>query len=164
MTHQFIKWDGHIQIVSNGEEAEFIVIEKLDEKKSTEVHLQNGLENFSVTTKFGKLHFEFIENIEFEKISKQSNIAYLDASKITWPLLFRNWALSDYFYPLGLGKKKKVNHFLSGLKLSPIQKSRTTLLFSGDKISWVVGKRMDDRFKIQSATPLTLKISWQEMA
>ena len=151
-THQFMKWGDQIQIINKQEGGEFVVIEKPDHQ------------NFSVDTKYGKLHFEFIENIDFEQISKESNNAYLDANKLTWPLLFRTWALSDYFYPLGLGKKKKVNHFLSGLKLSPVQKSRTALLCSGDKIAWVVGKRMDDRFKIKSGTPFTLKISWQEMA
>jgi tRNA(Ile)-lysidine synthase len=150
-THQFMKWGDQIQIINKGEGGDFLVIDN------------PANENFSLDSKYGKLHFEFVENIDFEKISKQPNSAYLDADKLTWPLVFRTWALSDYFYPLGLGKKKKVNHFLSGLKLSPVQKSRTTLLCTGDKIAWVVGKRMDDRFKIKSSTPLTLKISWQEI-
>jgi tRNA(Ile)-lysidine synthase len=150
-SHQFMKWGDQIQIINKGEGGAFLVIEKPDHQ------------NFSVDSKYGKLHFEFVENIDFEKISKQPNSTYLDADKLTWPLVFRTWALSDYFYPLGLGKKKKVNHFLSGLKLSPVQKSRTALLCSGDKIVWVVGKRMDDRFKIKSGTPFTLKITWQEM-
>ncbi len=163
-THQFMKWEGQIQILDKEEAGEFLVIDKPANEIATGHHLQNQMETFIVETKYGKLHFEFIEKIEFEKISKQSNTAYLDAGKLTWPLLFRTWALSDYFYPLGLGKKKKLNHFLSGLKLSPVQKSRTALLCTGDKIGWVVGKRMDDRFKIKSGTPLTIKISWQEMS
>ena len=115
-----------------------------------------------IETKFGKLSFELVENINLETISKDPNTAYLQASKITWPLLMRTWSNSDYFYPLGLGKKKKLNHFLSNFKLSPIQKSRVTVLCVGDKIAWVVGKRIDDRFKIMANTPLTLQITWQE--
>jgi tRNA(Ile)-lysidine synthase len=98
-----------------------------------------------------------------EHISKDTNTAYLDAHKLTWPLLLRTWSSSDYFYPLGLGKKKKLNHFLSNFKLSPTEKNRTAVLCSGDKIGWVVGKRIDDRFKIKANTTFTLKISWQEM-
>jgi tRNA(Ile)-lysidine synthase len=146
-THQFIKWDNQIQIVNKQEEGEYLVIEK-----------QSAL----IETKFGKLSFELVENINLETISKDPNIAYLQASKITWPLLLRTWSNSDYFYPLGLVKKKKLNHFLSNFKLSPIQKNRVTVLCVGDKIAWVVGKRIDDRFKIMANTPLTLQITWQE--
>jgi tRNA(Ile)-lysidine synthase len=146
-THQFIKWDNQVQIVNKQEGGVYMVIEN---------------QSAFIETKFGKLSFELVENINLETISKDPNTAYLQASKITWPLLLRTWSNSDYFYPLGLGKKKKLNHFLSNFKLSPIQKNRVTVLCIGDKIAWVVGKRIDDRFKIMANTPLTLQITWQE--
>jgi tRNA(Ile)-lysidine synthase len=77
-------------------------------------------------------------------------------------LLFRTWEPTDYFYPLGLRKKKKLNHFLGGLKLSPSLKSKTAVLCSSDHIIWIVGKRIDDRFKIVPSTQQVLKISFEE--
>ena len=148
-THQLMKWGDQVQVISKEEGGEYLVIEKVAA---------------IVETKYGKLHFELIEQFNMEHISKNANTAYLDASQLSWPLLLRTWSSSDYFYPLGLGKKKKLNHFLSNFKLSPTEKNRTAVLCSGDKIGWVVGKRIDDRFKIKANTPFTLKISWQEMA
>ena len=147
-SHQLMKWGDQIQIIDKQEGGEYLVIEKVAP---------------IVETKYGKLHFELIEQFNMEHISKDANTAYLDASQLSWPLLLRTWSSSDYFYPFGLGKKKKLNHFLSNFKLSPTEKNRTAVLCSGDKIGWVVGKRIDDRFKIKANTPFTLKISWQEM-
>ena len=141
-SHQLMKWGDQIQIIDKKEGGEYLVIEKVAP---------------IFETKYGKLHFELIEQFNMEHISKDANTAYLDASQL------RTWSSSDYFYPFGLGKKKKLNHFLSNFKLSPTEKNRTAVLCSGDKIGWVVGKRIDDRFKIKANTPFTLKISWQEM-
>jgi tRNA(Ile)-lysidine synthase len=148
-THQLMKWGDQIQIIDKQEGGTYLVIEQMAP---------------IVETKYGKLLFELLEQFDMEHISKDTNTAYLDAHKLTWPLLLRTWSSSDYFYPFGLGKKKKLNHFLSNFKLSPTQKNRTMVLCSGDKIGWVVGKRIDDRFKLKANTPLTLKISWQELA
>jgi tRNA(Ile)-lysidine synthase len=61
-------------------------------------------------------------------------------------------------------KKKKLNHFLGNLKLSPAIKARTTLICSSDKIVWVVGQRIDDRFKITPNTQKVLKITFLSKA
>ena len=147
-SHQLMKWGDQIQIIDKQEGGDYLVIEQVAS---------------IVETKYGKLHFELIEQFNMEHISKDANTAYLDASQLSWPLLLRTWSSSDYFYPFGLGKKKKLNHFLSNFKLSPTEKNRTAVLCSGDKIGWVVGKRIDDRFKIKANTQFTLKISWQEI-
>ncbi len=153
-SHQFIKWDDQIQIINKQDSGEYLIIEKSLLASNDELKV--------IETKYGKLYFEIIENINIQSISKDANTAYLNANKIEWPLVIRNWAPSDYFYPFGLGKKKKINQFLSNFKLSPIQKQRTNVLCTGDKLLWVVGKRIDDRFKIMANAPLTLRITWQE--
>ena len=93
------------------------------------------------------------------EIQKEANYAYIDADKIEWPLLFRTWQPTDYFYPLGLRKKKKLNHFLGGLKLSPAAKQKVAVIAMGDKLVWVVGHRLDDRFKITANTQSVLVIT-----
>lgn len=86
------------------------------------------------------------------------NVAYIDAKEVQYPLVLRRWKQSDYFYPLGLGKKKKVARFLSAQKLSSTAKEQLWVLQSGNRIAWVAGLRIDDRFKVLPHTKAVLKI------
>jgi tRNA(Ile)-lysidine synthase len=144
-THRLIKWDNQIQIVSNQEDKVYETISK---------------EQTVLDTLFGKFELEWIDSMEALKLDTSSNMAYLDAEQLSWPLLNRSWVATDYFYPLGLRKKKKLNHFLGNLKLSPAIKSKTTVLCSDSKIVWVVGQRIDERFKITPSTKRIVKITF----
>jgi tRNA(Ile)-lysidine synthase len=146
-SHRFIKFNESIQIIDNNTEKEHIVI-----------HVADG--NLQVNE--GVLHFEMKTASTLGEIKKEAKYAYLDADKLEWPLLFRTWQPTDYFYPLGLRKKKKLNHFLGGLKLSPAAKQKTAVLTMGDKLLWVVGQRIDDRFKITEQTKNVLVITWTD--
>ncbi|MCX6331603.1 MAG: tRNA lysidine(34) synthetase TilS [Bacteroidetes bacterium] len=143
-THRFIKYNETIQIVSNISDLEHLM-----------VYVGEG----DLQTKNGLLHFETIEASKMGEIKKESHYAYLDADQLDWPLLYRTWQASDYFYPLGLRKKKKLNHFLGSLKLSPVVKQRAGVITMGDKLLWVVGQRIDDRFKITPQTKTVLLIT-----
>jgi tRNA(Ile)-lysidine synthase len=92
-------------------------------------------------------------------ISSDPQTAVLDAGKIHFPLILRNWKAGDYFYPLGMRKKKKIGRFLSDLKRSVPQKENTRVLEMNGKIIWVVGERIDDRFKITPATTQCLVLA-----
>ena len=146
-THRIIKWDDQIQIVSLESPKEYELIE---------------LGQPICKTKWGQIQFEQLSIEAIGEINKDPKFAYLDAANISWPLLFRSWEPTDYFYPLGLRKKKKLNQFLGSLKLNPTIKSRTGVITCSDKIVWIVGQRIDDRFKITPNTKQVLKITFQD--
>lgn len=92
-------------------------------------------------------------------ISEQENIVQLDANQLEWPLQLRKWKRGDYFYPIGMKKKKKkVSDLLTDNKLNVLDKENTWVLLSGERICWVVGQRMDERYKITDATQQILEI------
>jgi tRNA(Ile)-lysidine synthase len=93
------------------------------------------------------------------KISKEQNIACLDLEKLEFPLLMRKWQEGDYFQPLGMTGFKKLSDFFIDEKVPVHQKENTWLLCSGEKIVWIVGMRIDNRFKIDSKTNHVLKIT-----
>jgi tRNA(Ile)-lysidine synthase len=88
-----------------------------------------------------------------------SNTVYVDASKMTYPLELRKWQEGDVFQPFGMKGKKKLSKFFKDEKLSLASKEQIWILLSNNQIVWVVGYRMDDRFKITPKTNKILKIT-----
>lgn len=96
--------------------------------------------------------FRFPLTADFE-IPTDADIACLDAGKVKFPLTVRHWQAGDYFCPIGMQKsKKKLSDFFTNRKFSARQKQECLLLESDEKIAWVIGHRLDDRFKITSLT------------
>src|SRR5690606_11904789 len=91
-------------------------------------------------------------------ITKNARVACLDLQKLEFPLLIRKWKTGDYFQPLGMTGFKKISDFLIDEKIPVHQKENTWLLCSGQKVVWVMGHRIDNRFKISENTRQVLKI------
>jgi len=105
----------------------------------------------------GNLHLETTEN---NRTVANEDVACLDAKEIAFPLLLRKWKTGDYFYPLGMKKKKKINRFLIDLKLSISEKEKVWVVESHQRIIWVVGYRIDERFKVTEKTKSVLKFTF----
>lgn len=143
-THRIIK-NRHWLIIApkNSAEAHHILIESNDKK---------------IVFAGGVLSFEKIDATNY-KIKTDASIAQFDAAEIKHPLLLRKWKQGDYFYPLGMRKKKKLGRFLIDQKLSLTQKENVWVMEMNKKIIWIVGMRIDDRFKLNPGTKQLLKIT-----
>jgi len=78
--------------------------------------------------------------------------ASLDLGQVSFPLRARHWEPGDRFRPLGMSQMKKISDFLTDLKVPVTVKERVLLLLSGDEIIWVMGYRIDDRYKVTDTT------------
>jgi tRNA(Ile)-lysidine synthase len=114
----------------------------------------------AVTFQDGKINIEDIETSNF-KLQTSNSVACLDAKEINYPLILRKWKTGDYFYPLGMKKKKKLSRFFIDQKLSKTEKEKAWVIETNKKIIWVVGKRIDERFKVTEKTKSVLSIHYE---
>ena len=99
------------------------------------------------------LRFSRFEKSSDFVIDKSPDVALLDADKIQFPLALRHWRHGDRFHPLGMKGSKLLSDFFVDQKFTEAQKQNVFLLVSAEsEILWVVGYRIDDRFKIEETT------------
>ncbi|TKD65927.1 tRNA lysidine(34) synthetase TilS [Flavobacterium sp. ASW18X] len=100
------------------------------------------------------LRFEEVDTIK----EKNQNIAYLNKDLLKYPLVLRKWQNADYFYPIGMQGKKKLSKYFKDKKMSIIAKEQQWLLCSGEDIIWVVGHRLDHRYRVTADTTQIVKV------
>ena len=134
---------------------EVLILTKINSEEISEVFVKEGVEEV-----FFPLH------LVFKKVNKitETHIStvYLDRDKLSFPLELRHWKEGDVFYPFGMKGKKKLSKFFKDEKLSLVGKEKIWLLCSENEIVWVVGMRLDDRFKTDHNTNEILKIALLE--
>jgi len=140
-THKLLKDREHLILVKNSEiENKSLLISK----SSKEVVVSAGKIKVSIANKISK---------------ENSDVIYLDSAKLDFPLRVRNVLSGDYFYPFGMNGKKKVSKYLKDKKISVFDKDKVLILeTSKNKIVWVVGMRLDDRFSVTDNTKEITKI------
>jgi tRNA(Ile)-lysidine synthase len=106
----------------------------------------------------GNLQLKIVPVAGFQ-MTVENSIACIDFNKIIFPLLLRKWKQGDYFYPLGMNKKKKLSRFFIDQKLSKTEKEKIWVIESNQRIVWVVGYRIDERFKITENMKVALQFS-----
>ncbi|MDR1738360.1 MAG: tRNA lysidine(34) synthetase TilS [Candidatus Symbiothrix sp.] len=86
------------------------------------------------------------------KILPDPRWAYLDADKLQFPLTLRRWQRGDRFMPFGMNRFQKISDFFNNNKFGQAEKAQTWLLCSGDEIVWIVGQRIDQRYRLTTTT------------
>lgn len=104
------------------------------------------------------LYYEYCDIGDVQHFGVPEHIAQVDADLLEFPLTLRRWREGDYFIPFGMTGRKKVSDFLVDAKVSMADKARQFVLCSGDRIVWLVGRRIDERFKLTTQTENVLRI------
>lgn len=91
-------------------------------------------------------------------LGNSRQIAYLDAGKIKYPLILRNFRPGDRFIPLGMTGHRKIKDFFIDLKIPSEERALIPILINQNTPAWICGLRIDDRFKVTPETKRILKI------
>lgn len=132
---------------------DFLIFEKTDKKKDIRIPFEDSAETSS-----GILKRKCTTKEKFSLI-KDKNTACIDKSKIQGRLYIRKWEKGDSFIPLGMKGKKNVSDFLTDIKKNIIEKEKTLVLTDDENIIWIIGERIDDRYKVTDKTEIIEIIS-----
>lgn len=121
---------------------EIYYIEKMDVELNEPIHLK----------------LKTIVNSNEFVVSKSADCVHIDAENLKFPLILRNWHEGDSFVPFGMKGRKKVSDFFIDNKLSLSLKEQTLLLLSGNDIVWILGYRIDNRYRVTEKTKEILEI------
>lgn len=146
-THRILRNRNHLLVVPIADvQADYFIV---DEAQLDHVH-----------TKTGKLSFKLHER--GGAIQAVNDEAWIPYQELAFPLKIRRWKMADYFYPLGLGKKKKLSRFFIDIKLSIPEKEQQWIVEDAQhRIVWIVGKRLDHRFRVKQQVVPLLQIKWE---
>lgn len=93
------------------------------------------------------------------RLIKDPQVAQFDADRVTFPLELRHWRAGDRFCPLGMKGSQKLSDYWVNRKVPVPEKDKKWLLCRGDDILWIVGERIDDRFRVTPETRTILRIN-----
>ena len=97
-------------------------------------------------------------------IDKKKHVAALDYDKLVFPLKVRRWVFGDWFIPFGMKGKKKLSDFFIDIKYSRFDKENIWIVESDKQIVWLVGLRIDNRFKITDKTQQIFQMTLEKMS
>jgi tRNA(Ile)-lysidine synthase len=127
-----------------------LILSKKIKKNDEMVHLTVG-----VPINIGDIKL-FSEITDKEKINvknKLTNEEYLDFNLIDSKNLYiRTWKSGDFFNPLGMKGSKKISDFLTD------NKANQKVLVNVNEIIYVIGYRINDKYKITNKTKKVLKL------
>lgn len=132
----------------------FYIVENNDNTNFERYYIDSTEKNFQLPF---AAEMEILETFRNEDINN-NKIAFLDMDTLHFPLTVRKWMHGDYFYPLGMDHIKKVSDFFIDNKIPVPVKKNTWILASGKNIVWIIGLRIDNRYKVTDHTKKVLKL------
>jgi len=137
---------------------DYLIVSELKENEPVLIRIESDCKviDFPVS-----LSFRVIEPDATFEIPRNKGIAVLDYNKLKFPLTIRPWQPGDRFVPFGMDNFKKVSDFLIDQKVSLLDKDNVYVLVSGDDIIWIIGYRIDNRYRILDSNQRILFIDSQ---
>lgn len=126
-----------------------LVISKIENENYKPVRISASTSKITEPL-FIEFEVKSIEDMGVSSLLKnlQKNTECFDFDKLAFPLELRKWREGDRFKPLGMTGFKKVSDFLINQKMNRFAKHNVNVLTSNGEIVWLVGHRIDERFKI----------------
>ncbi len=137
---------------------EFLVLQKIKIFASVYYEVSEYLSELK--TESGIYTFTLINNYPDQNDLINPRNAFLDHSKIKFPIIVRTWTKGDYFYPFGEKMRKKISDFLTEIKVDANNKKNIQVVLSSGEIIWVSGFRVDNRYRLNKNTTKILKITF----
>jgi len=109
----------------------------------------------------GSKQFMFSADVPVDfNLDKHS--AQIDGEKLIFPLLIRQWEVGDWFIPLGMKGRKKISDFFIQQKVHRFEKQSVPIVVNGNgEIIWIVGYRIDNRYKVSDNTKKVLTLVYK---
>jgi len=102
--------------------------------------------------------WSFVEKDTDIVFDTNKNVEYFDCDKIGINLTLRPPYPGDYFIPLNFTGRKKLSDFFTDNKVPINERRNIAVLESDNKIVWVCGYQIDNRFKVRPETKKVLKM------
>ncbi|GAB4292244.1 MAG: tRNA lysidine(34) synthetase TilS [Ignavibacteriaceae bacterium] len=155
----FLKPKGRIRNLSN----RFFAISEKDEiviQKNSPFQLRKPI-RLKIGSK-AKLNDKCLSISLLKKIPRTTGknrfTEFVDASLAGKEFIVRNWKEGDRFKPLGLNGTKKISDFLTDTGIPFYERKQVLVLTNKSDILWVVGYRINDKYKITGNTRTVLKL------
>lgn len=143
----------HVAYVDRGN----ILISRIEENDPCSVTVVKGQNRAYCGN--SALYFEICDVDSIESFNVPDNVALLDIDRLEFPLTLRRWSEGDSFVPFGMTGRKKVSDYLIDAKVSIPEKNRQFVLLTNNDIAWLIGRRIDDRFRLTNSTERVLRIT-----
>ncbi len=161
----------HIRAISelkNGQKAFIPAITLIREYDFILPYVPNKIKyyEYSVDKIPFKLHINEIKKgfelriVEQNKDFDDRKRAHLDYDKIKFPIKIRKRKEGDRYFPLGMGgKSKKIKDIFNDMKIPKRERDLMPVFTDSEgEILWVLGLRINDKFKVDSKTKRILLI------
>ena len=139
----------HVAVVDRGR----ILVSRITPDDTCEITVEKG------DVRSATLFYETCSIDDIRTRDVPERIALLDADRLQYPLVLRRWREGDWFVPFGMEGRKKVSDYLIDHKVPLPEKQRQFVLVSGDDIVWLVGRRIDNRYRLTDRTENVLRIT-----
>lgn len=134
-------------------ERSFVLLKRTKKTNFTGAKIKVG---HSIQIADQKISIRKVKNSRF--IVHQHGCEFVSLNVENPTFTIRNWKDGDKFIPLGMKNFKKVSDFLTDKKVPSSQRKKQLVLTYRNQIVWLVGLRIDERYKITTTTKQAIKL------